>query len=79
LIAHRCSIEELEGNLVILIVQKFFAELLKDQPQRAQRTQRENKKPESANQRHERSLDEADAIIKEAAEAVVRGSRDRVA
>jgi hypothetical protein len=79
LIAHRCSIEDLEGNLVILIVQKFFAELLKELPQRTQRTQREEKKPESAKQRHAKSMDEADAIIKEAAEAVVRGLRDRVA
>jgi hypothetical protein len=70
------SVEDLEGNLVMRIVQKFFEELLKESPQR---TQREDKKPESAKQRHEKSLNEADAIIKEAADAVARGLRDRVA
>ena len=79
LITHGMSIEDMEGNLVIRIVQKFFDELLKDLPQRTQRAQREDKKGETAKTRHENAMDEADAIIKDAANAVARGLRDRVA
>ena len=69
------SVEDLEGNLVMRIVQKFFDELLKDQPQRAQKQE----KSDSPKDRHEDALEKADAIIKEASNAVARGLRDRVA